>query len=257
MSTLGFVGTGAITEAMVRGLAQSPLGRWPVIVSPRSAERAARLASEFPAIAVAAANQDVVDRSDIVVLAIRPQVAAEVIAALTFRPGQTVISLVAGLTLGALEGLIAAPVALVRAIPLPSVQRRACVTPIMPPDANAARIFDALGQTLAVSDAAAFDAYVAGSAVMASYFGMIDAAAAWMERNGLPRGAAETYLRNLYANLGDTMRERAEASLDDLRSDHATRGGLNEMVHDRFVGGGGVSALTDGLDAVLRRVRAG
>lgn len=44
----GFVGTGAITEAMVTGFLGSKLELSQVIVSPRSAETAARLAARFP-----------------------------------------------------------------------------------------------------------------------------------------------------------------------------------------------------------------
>lgn len=47
---VGFVGTGAITEAMVTGmLSGSPLAS-EVIISPRNADVAAKLAEKFPAV---------------------------------------------------------------------------------------------------------------------------------------------------------------------------------------------------------------
>lgn len=61
--TLGFLGTGAITSAIVTGL-NSPGGPGPTIhVSPRSAPVAAALATRFPNVSIAASNQQVLDTS--------------------------------------------------------------------------------------------------------------------------------------------------------------------------------------------------
>lgn len=253
---LGFVGTGAITSAIVKGLATSSLKDWPVIVSPRSRERAEELASTVASVTVASDNQAVVDQSDIVFLAIRPQIAQDVVKSLKFRDGQTVISLVAGMQATAIAALIECRNDIVRAIPLPSVEQRACVTPIMPPNRDAATVFSALGSTIEISDPEVFDGYVAGSAVMATYFGFVKAAVDWLLRNGLNESDADLYLRNLFGNLGDIMRAKPELTLEELRADHTTIGGLNEMVHTHFTKSGGPEALERGLDAVLARVRA-
>ena len=63
---LGFIGTGNITAAMVEGLGGG------VVLSPRGAEMAAGLADRFPDVTVAESNQSVIDKCDMVVLAIRP-----------------------------------------------------------------------------------------------------------------------------------------------------------------------------------------
>jgi pyrroline-5-carboxylate reductase len=83
---LGFVGTGAITSAIVTGLNASDAGRDSILVSPRNAEVAAALTAKFPNVAVAESNQAVLDGSDVVILAIRPQVTVEVLSDLKFRP---------------------------------------------------------------------------------------------------------------------------------------------------------------------------
>ena len=88
---IGFIGTGAITDAMVRGLLASPPAVQAVMVSARNAQIAARLAADFPAFAVSKDNQAIVDGCESVVLAIRPQIAEEVVRPLRFRDGQTVI----------------------------------------------------------------------------------------------------------------------------------------------------------------------
>ena len=54
--TLGFVGTGHITVAMVEGLCAAPLPVERIVVSPRNAANAARLARRFANVTVARDN---------------------------------------------------------------------------------------------------------------------------------------------------------------------------------------------------------
>ncbi|WP_200833874.1 NAD(P)-binding domain-containing protein [Tabrizicola flagellatus] len=139
---LGFIGTGNITAAMVEGLGGG------VVLSPRGAAMAADLARRFPDVTVAESNQAVVDQSDMVVLAIRPQVAEEVVRALRFRAGQKLLSLVAATPVEVIRGWIGLDLPVIRAIPLPFVADRRCVTPIIPPDVEVAALFDRLGQAV-------------------------------------------------------------------------------------------------------------
>ena len=248
---LGFIGTGTITAHIVRGLKSSALADGQVVLSPRSADVAAALAA-LPGVTVAADNQAVIDAADVVVLAVRPQVADEVLRPLHFAPGRPVISLIAGLSLELLHELTGAH-DICRAIPLPSVEARACVTPVYPPKPDAMRLFAALGQALPVETLAAFDAYGTGSAVMATWFGFAEIALDWMANHGIPRDDAETYIRGLFANLGEAIRDEGR-SLDSLREAHATKGGLNEQTWRVFRETGGDKALKAGMDSVLARI---
>lgn len=253
MHSLGFVGTGAITAAIVRGLKGSSLAAWPVVVSPRSAGISAELASTLAGVTVAAGNQEVVDQSDVVFLAVRPQDAEAVIRPLRFRPDQRIISLVAALDIDTIRNWTGVA-AVTRAIPLTFVETRAGVTPIMPPDEMAATIFRALGGCIEVADLGAFDNYAAASALMGTYFGFIEAAQDWLVASGLQEGDAGRYLRNLFGSLGDVLREKP-LSLSELREGHSTKGGLNEHVFLKFVDAGGTAAVAGGLTSVLARIQ--
>ena len=138
MMRLGFVGTGAITAAMVEGLSGGPLRDWPILLSPRNARVAADLAARFAQVRVAVDNQAVVDGADLVFIAVRPQVAEAVLAGLRFRAGQRIVSLVAALSVDRVTALTGGMAPVVRAIPLPFVAARTGVTPIHPADAAAA-----------------------------------------------------------------------------------------------------------------------
>lgn len=247
--TLGFIGTGTITEAIVRGLkASSPAGR-AIVVSPRGAEVAARLAA-LPGVRVAADNQAVVDAAKILVLAVRPQVAEEVLSGLTIPAETKVLSLIAGFDHERLARLTGART-IIRAVPLPFVAERRDATPVFPPDPEVMALFDALGQAIPVATRKEFDLLATLSALMGSFFGIAEIAETWAAGEGL--ASARPYLGRLFANLGQVMAESPE-SLSALREGHSTKGGLNEQVFARFTAAGGDQALTGALASVLARV---
>lgn len=249
---LGFIGSGTIAAHMVRGLKASGLADWPIVVSPRGEAVAAALAL-LPGVAVAVSNQAVVDGCDLVILAVRPQVAEAVIAPLIFPADRPVISLVAGLHSAQIAAWTGA-VDIACAIPLPFVQTHQGVTPVFPPQPAAMQIFAALGTALAVDNLAAYDAYAAASALMGSYFGLLETACAWMVAQGHSEADAAQYLRGLFGSLGDVLRA-SPAGFEQLRADHSTKGGLNEMIFQRFVQGGGGEAMQAALTAAFRRVQ--
>lgn len=245
---LGFIGTGTIAAAMVEGLGGN------AVLSPRGAVLAADLARRFPGVTVADSNQAVVDQCDMVVLAVRPQVVEEVVRALQFRPGQKVISLVAATQIETIQGWIGLDLAVIRAIPLPFVADRHCVTPIYPPDPDVAALFDRLGQAVECRTMDELDLFAVGSAVMGSYFGILELAQGWLEARGLLEVAARSYMAGLFANLG-RVAEGSSKDFAALREEYSTKGGLNEQVFRVFSDQGGTEALTAGLDQVLERVR--
>lgn len=245
---LGFIGTGNIAAAMVEGLGGN------VILSPRGAALAAELARRFPGVTVAASNQAVVDASDMVVLSIRPQIAEEVVRALQFRPGQKVLSLLAATGIDAIRDWIGLDLAVIRAIPLPFVADRRCVTPIFPADADVAALFNRLGKTVECRTIEEFDLMGVGSALMGSYFGILEVAQGWLVESGMPEAAAHDYMAGLFANLG-RVAEGSARGFADLRAEYSTLGGLNEQVFRVFDAEGGADALRMALDQVSARVR--
>ena len=249
MMRLGFIGTGTMAAAMVEGL-----GGEGFVVSPRGARVAADLALRYPGVTVADSNQAVVDQCDMVVLSIRPQVAEEVVRGLRFREGQKVLSLVAATQIDTIRRWIGLDLPVIRAIPLPFVAQRNCVTPIFPADAEVAALFGRLGQSVACGTQEEFDLFAVGSALMGSYFGILEAAQGWLVEQGLPEASARAYLAGLFANLGRAA-EGGSTGFADLRQEYSTRGGLNEQMFRVFSEEGGADALRVALAQVLRRVR--
>ncbi|WP_442345616.1 NAD(P)-binding domain-containing protein, partial [Corynebacterium variabile] len=154
---IGVIGVGEIAEALVVGLLSDPAGApGRVVLSPRGAARAAGLAARFDAVSVATSNAEVVEAADTVIVSVRPDQLTEALDGVRFRPGQLVISTLAGVDLATLRDAVggsdAAEPSIVRSVPLPPVARRAGVTPVIPADPRAVALFDLLGGHLAVDD---------------------------------------------------------------------------------------------------------
>lgn len=252
---IGFIGTGAITDAMVRGLLSKPAAVPHVMVSRRSADVSAALAADFAQVLVADDNQAIVDGCDTVVLAIRPQIVEEVVRPLEFRDGQAVISVVAATSREALSDWIGADVRLSQAVPLPFVAHRRGVTAVYPPDAATAALFDVLGNAVECETKAEYDLLAAASALMATYFGIMHRTTEWLAEKGLPEEKGRAYLAPLFASLSDTaVHAGRHVAFMELSREFATRGGLNEQVFHDFDGKGGSDALRLALDRVLKRI---
>lgn len=252
---IGFIGTGAITDAMVRGLLARPVAVPHVMVSQRSADVSAELAADFSQVIVSSDNQAIVDGCDTVMLAIRPQIAEEVVRPLRFRDGQKVISVVAATSREAFLDWIDADVHLTQAIPLPFVARRKGVTAIYPVDRDTAAIFNVLGGAVECETKAEYDLLAAGSALMATYFGIMQTATEWLSENGLPEEKARAYLAPLFAGLSEVaVLAGSKADFHEISREFATKGGLNEQVLNDFDGKGGAKALKEALSRVLQRI---
>src|SRR6185437_7004462 len=182
---LGFLGSGTITAAIVDGL-NAANADVSIVLSPRNAEVARALAARHPNVRVADCNQTVLDESEVVVMAVRPQIVDEVLRQLRFRADHRVVSVIARVSLEYLQRATRPASRVTRAVPLPSVGRRQGPTPVFPPIDEVMALFDPLGRAIPVEDEASFNVFGAATAVMASYFAFAGTVSGWMERHGVP-----------------------------------------------------------------------
>ena len=124
--TLGFIGTGGIASAMVRGFCASPdfSGRINLTVH-KNRDKADALKKLFPdRISVHESNQAAADGSDVVFICVLPQQHEAVVRALRFRADQRVMHITGGAKLADSLALYAPAKSAARAIPLPFAARR-------------------------------------------------------------------------------------------------------------------------------------
>lgn len=251
---LGFVGTGALTSAIVTGLKTTGDSAVPVVLSPRNEEIAAALASRFADVSVAANNQAVLDRCDTVMLAVRPQVAETVLSELKFRPDHHVVSLIATLSLEDVTALVGPAKRIVKALPMPMIAQRLGGTIIYPPDPVISAFFGNLGKAIEVEDAASFDALSVVTATFATYFKYLDTINGWLKGQGISDAQARDYVSTIYTALAHAPAAAPDIDFMHLAQEYATRGGINEQVVRDLIDKKVFETFADSLDAVHRRI---
>jgi pyrroline-5-carboxylate reductase len=185
-----------------------------------------------------------------VVVGLLPPDAPAVLAGLEFRPGQTVLSVMAGIGLETMIGLVAPAEAAVSM--MPGLANAWNVGPsVLHPDNPAAReLLSRLGPVHVYDDGRA---YLAAS-VMGAFSGMsvlmMRDAIGWFAANGLDPADARRLVAEVVRGNA-TMLLESPLSIDDVARGVVTPGGITE--HGRKVLDGGGS-WPQALDSVLQRI---
>lgn len=251
--TLGFIGTGHITAAMVAGLCTSP-NPPQILVSPRNAGTAADLAGRFKQVAVATDNQAVVDGSDWVILAIRPQVGREVVAALKFKPGQKVLSLIAPVADEWLDDAVKPGLLVSRFLVMPPCEMHVGPAIFYPPDAEVEALLRPLGTTVPLTSRRALLALWSLTALLAPFYGFEAKAAEWAAANGADHAAAGAFVTATLHALAAVAAKPGAEPPTELAKHAQTPGGLNEQVVRELSAKGWFDAIGPALDGILKRL---
>lgn len=254
MRKSGFIGVGTIAEALITGLSADGEHRSDLLLSPRNSETSTRIAHRLPFASVAADNQAVVDGSDIVFLALRPQVAEDVIRQLHFRADQQVVSLVAGFSVERLSQLVAPARKIYRLIPLPAnANRRGAIT-LYPPSPEIAELLAGIGVLVQVHDESELEVVWASTSLMGAYFGLMNSIAEWLTDRGVAPDNARHFVAAVFHGLAVSALEQPGRSFQQLVLDHSTPGGLNEQAYRELVAAGWTGRIQEVLTLIHDRV---
>ncbi len=219
--SIGILGVGELTEKVVIGLRRSGFtGR--VLLAPRNRERAEQLASSW-ACEVMASNQAVVEAAQLLVLGVRPEGVEQLAHEVRFKPRQTLVSLVAGLTLGELKGHF--PHAhLVRAMLSYAAQINQSTVVITPGGQPHESVLGALGSLVVLDDEQAFELATVAACMNGWFYFFLNDLQQWFTDKGLSQEQArQLVLGNLQDCLA-SARHRPLASLEALGNAIATPG---------------------------------
>lgn len=244
------IGVGSLAEAIVDGLCGDPAGPPSIALSPRNAERSARLADRHASCWVAGSNQAAVDSARTVLLAVRPQDAPDVLADLRLRPDHVVLSVMASIPLDRLASLVSPATDVSRAIPMTAVAGRRAITPVFPAGSAAESMFAGLGEALVCPTEKTIDAVSAASATVAAYFSYVGTIGHWLSTQGIQADAANRYVSGIFASVSEELGQGED--LATLLTAHATPGGLNERIERTLREAGFYEHLESTIDGVYR-----
>ena len=252
--TLGIIGTGAIAEAVVTGLCTSSQPPQRILLSPRNTNRAQNLAGRFSQVAIGADNQAVLDSSDWVVLAVRPQVVGPVMQELRFQSGHRILSFMAGISIEQLKVLVKPASNIVRMNPLPAIARHEGPILMSPPSGEIAHLFQGLGSLIQLEREDQLETFCAVTGLMAPYFGLLDQCTNWLASKGIDESQAFDFVGALYRCLGQTPQDSTEYDFGKVAQEHATPQGFNEHALRELKRIGWFDDVSDVLDLLNRRL---
>ncbi|KAJ1488356.1 hypothetical protein T484DRAFT_1783717 [Baffinella frigidus] len=252
---VGIVGTGTICEVVVTGLCLENAGDLVITISPRNAARAAALAAKFPdQVRIGKDNQDVVDSSDIVCIAVVPTLAEEVLAALEFRADHTVVGFMSTTRLDVIRKHAAPATKVLRAVPMPPFARRVGAIPMHPPDEAVAALFSRAGTTVEVATEDEVITLMSVTGMMAPFYASLSAAQKWAAKQGVEETASSRFVGALFHSLADNCKAQGNG-FDHIVAESQTPGGLNEQALRELKASGVYTLLEAEMDVILARVQ--
>jgi pyrroline-5-carboxylate reductase len=250
---IAFVGAGNMASSIIGGLVEDGVPAEHIRASDPNPDSLQQLMKIAP-VRTCDSNSEAVDGADVVVLAVKPQVMAEVTADLREKvSGQAsvVISIAAGITIASLEAGLGSATPLVRCMPnTPALLRCGATALFANPVANDAQrqcaetTLAAVGTVCWVSEESQLDAVTAVSGSGPAYF------FAFMEalvKAGVDLGLSPEVANQLTLQtaLGAArMALEGQEPLDELRRRVTSPGGTTERALESF--------SSSGLDDVIR-----
>ena len=225
---LGFIGTGQITKAVITGIINSKLKISKIFVSERNKKISKFLKFKSKKIKIIKNNQDIINKSDWVFLAVTPTVGNKILEQLKFNKRKLIISFISTINLTQLKKITGLKTNIVRAIPLPPIALCKGPVPIYPPNNKVKKFFDKLGSTVEINNEELSLNFWTTSAMMAPFYEILYFLSNWLVKKGIKKENAQKYISSLFLALSeDAYNHRKD--LKKLVKESQTPGGLNEQ----------------------------
>ena len=250
---IAFIGGGNVARCMIGGLVALGMPASRIAVSEPDAGLRAALAADF-GVRAHADNIAAMDGTDVLVLAVKPQVLRAVCEGLSAHVSKLqplVVSVAAGITIAQVERWLALRqargerLAVVRAMPntpalLGASATAMCANPrtSIVQRAQAQRLFEAVGLALWIDDETLMDTVTATSGSGPAYvFALVEAMQAAAQAQGVPAVIAQALIAQTILGAGRMLCESGEDAAT-LRQRVTSPGGVTAEALRRFEAGG-------------------
>ena len=226
---IGFLGSGHITSSIIEGIFKSKLKIKKIYISPRNKLISKKLSKRFKKVIVSNNNQQVIDSSSWVFLAVTPNVGNKILKNLRFNKSKKIISLISTININRLKK-ITKNKNISRVIPLPFIGMRKGPIIICPKDNKLKNFFKHLGKVIELTSENKSKSFWATSSFMASFYNLLNETSSWLVSKGIKRNKAENYTRELFLALSEDAMNKNKISLKQLVLESQTPGGTNAYV---------------------------
>lgn len=251
---LGFLGTGRITASVIEGIFKSKLKIKKIYISPRNKTIAKKLSKRFKKVSISKNNQQLIDNSKWVFLAVTPKVGSKILTKLNFKKNQKIISFISSINLSRLKKIIGKKIKIIRAIPLPPISIRKGPIPICPPDKQVKSFFNELGTSFEIKNETSSINFWATSGLMAPFYELLKVLTDWLVKRGIKRNEAQKYITSLFVALSEGSAINSKKDLKHLVKESQTPRGLNEQAVKQLRKIGFYRNLEKSLNSIHKRL---
>lgn len=252
---IGFIGVGKITNAIVEGLCTSSIENTQICLSPRNEANAQQLAKKYKQVERLESNQQVVDRSDIVFIAVRPAVAMEVLQSLIFREEQIIVSLVPLLSKTELFRAVAPATSVTRAVPTPAVMQHTGPILLYQSNDTVTELFRHLGQPVHVTNEQQLHVLWTLTGLITPFYDLLHELSNWTVENGVDATTANQYIASLFQALSYAAQQQSHIDFKALAKHAETPNGMNEQAGKEIREKGAHNAYRIASDNLLVRFK--
>ena len=251
---LGFIGTGTIAIAVIKGIFKSKISFRKIYISERNKKNSQKLKKKYNKVEVVKKNQEIIDKCNWVFLSVTPSVGKKIIKELKFKSSQTLISFISTITLSELNKAVRVKAKIVRAIPLPPISLKKGPVPICPPNSKVRKFFNQLGTTVEIKNEKLSINFWSTSGMMAPFYEMLRVMTDWLVKRGVKRNNAQKYITSLFLALSEDAVENSKDNLKNLVKESQTPKGLNEQGVKELTKAGFYKSLERTLNSIHKRL---
>ena len=252
---IGFIGTGHISKSVINGILGSKLKINKIIVSKRNSKISSELKRKSKKIKISADNQDIINQSNWVFLAVTPTIGKIILPQLKFKKGQTIISFISTIKMTKLKKYIKVKTKIIRAIPLPPISLRKGPVPIFPPDKQVRNFFNKLGTSVEIKNENLSLNFWSTSSMMAPFYELLQTLSEWLVKKGINRSDSQKYITSLFIALSEDAKINSNKDLKVLVKNSQTPKGLNEQAVKELRKLGFYKSLNKTANSVLNRLK--
>ena len=251
---IGFLGTGHITYSIILGIFKSKLKIKKIFISPRNKIIAKKLSKRFKKVTIAKDNQQLINKSSWVFLAITPKVGSKILSKLNFKKNQKIVSFISTINIPQLKKYIGKNIKIVRAIPLPPISNNLGPIPICPPDKQVKGFFSKLGTVIEIKNEKLSKNFWVTSSMMAAFYELLKLLSDWLSKRGVKRNEAQKYITSLFVALSEDALINSKKDLKYLVKSSQTPRGLNEHALKYLKKAGFYRRYSKSLNSILKRL---
>jgi pyrroline-5-carboxylate reductase len=249
---IGLIGLGHLGRWLITGFNKADYGLR-FFVANRSNDKARKFAIRYGCF-FTNRNQEAVDRSEIIILATRPDQINKALDCVEFTEEQIVVSVAAGVALKTLRPLVY-PAKVVRALPVSCAVINKSPVIVYPKDRHVEDLFSLVGQVHRLVDEASFSP---GTALVGAFYAwmflLMDEVANWTIRQGIDQDTARKLVIETIEGACAMAADQTAMSFGDIWRNLATPGGISEHGAKIIAEGGGIRTWSEALEAINRRM---